>query len=130
MNAFRWILSGLLLASLSGCATLQSEQVVHHVAVIWLKPHADIAVQQRYKEAAEQLRRLPGVIDYSVGARLDVPRTRPNPAVDNSFDLVVSARFADKAAYQAFLSDPEYLKIAQTQLKPLVERYQVYEFSE
>lgn len=124
-----WMIFGCVFA-LAGCGGLPTKGAVHHVAVIWLNTHGDEDLRQRYVNAIQPLAQLPGVVEYAVGTQLSVPRSRPNAAVDSSFDLVVHSRFSDLAAYQAFLANPDYLRIAQTTLKPMVERYQVYEFVE
>jgi Stress responsive A/B Barrel Domain len=125
-------LIGLAVAALlSGCALApQSSEsgALHQVSVIWLKNHGDAAARQAYIDAGSAVAKLPGVLAYHIGRQQSVPRARPNAAVDQSFDLVVEARFADTAALQQFLNNAEYVRIAQTALRPLVERYQVYEF--
>ncbi|ANE56196.1 Dabb family protein [Methylomonas sp. DH-1] len=103
---------------------------MHHVAVVWLKQPGDPQARQRYIEASRPLARLPGVVAYDAGTPAAVRRSRANAALDESYDVAVSAVFESRQAYQQFLHDPEYLRVAQQVLRPLVEKYKLYEFAE
>ena len=114
-----------LLLSQSVCA--EETAVIHHQVVVWLK--ADLTnASQTYREASQSFADLPGVLEYKIATRANITRTRPNPSVDDSFDLIVDSQFESAAALEAFLKHPEYVRIAQEQLRPLVDHYRVYDF--
>jgi heme-degrading monooxygenase HmoA len=50
--------------------------------------------------------------------------------LDESYDVAVASRFESQEAFEAFLKHPDYQKVAQDVLKPLVDRYKIYEFVE
>lgn len=103
---------------------------LHHVAVVWLKQSGNEQLRQQYIAASRPLARLPGVVAYDAGTPAAVSRSRPNAALDDSYDVAVSAVFESRQAYEQFLKDPEYLRLAQQVLRPLVEKYKLYEFTE
>ncbi len=117
------LLSVMLL--LSGQAFAEPLQ---HVVVIWLKQHGDAAARAQYIEASRGLAALPGVLSYQVAEPAVIKRERPNAAVDESYDVAVSASFASRAAYEDFLKNPLYLQPAMQVLRPLVDRYLIYDF--
>lgn len=106
---------------------LAETQIIRHIVVVWLKTDQANAAQI-YREASQLIADLPGVLEYTVASRAPIVRTRPNPAVDDSFDLVVDSAFESTSALEAFLKHPDYVRIAQEQLRPLVDHYRVYDF--
>lgn len=102
---------------------------IHHLVVVWLKPDQTDAFE-RYQDASKVLQALPGVLQYKITRRASIARARPNPSVDDSFDLIVDSRFASAEALEAFLKHPDYVQIAQQHLRPLVDRYRIYDFVE
>ncbi|MBD9357164.1 Dabb family protein [Methylomonas albis] len=126
----------LLAASGTGCAynpkadhRLQSHKV-HHLVIVWLKQAGDEKLRQQYIQESEGLAKLPGVLAYDVGTPAAVNRSRPNAALDESYDVAVSSVYESQQAYEAFLQNPEYLRLAQQVLRPLVDKYKVYDFFE
>ena len=113
---------------LSQSATADSA-TIRHLVVVWLKTDQPNAVES-YREASQLLVDLPGVIEYKVASRAHISRSRPNPSVDDSFDIIVDSRFDSTADLEAFLKHPEYVRVAQEQLRPLVDHYRVYDFVE
>lgn len=121
---------------MAGCAVLpaQSEvqtetsQRLHHVVIVWLKESGDQRVRQRYIDASRQLSHLPGVLSYEAGAPAVMPQRRASKALDGSYDVAVASVFESQQAFAEFLKNPEYVHIAQELLRPLVEKYQVYDF--
>jgi len=103
---------------------------VHHVALVWLKQAGDPAARRQYIELSRPLENLPGVLSYRLGTPLEVRRERASTALDKGYDVAVSATFADPDALEAFLKNPDYQTVAQQQLRPLVDKYKVYEFAE
>ena len=103
---------------------------LHHVAVIWLKKAGNETARTHYIQACQRLAHLPGVVSYDAGMPANVKRSRANRAVDESFDVAVSAVFESREAFEAFLKHPDYVAAAQKELRPLVDKYKVYEFIE
>jgi hypothetical protein len=99
---------------------------VHHVVIVWLKDHGSAAARQRYIEISRAQARLPMVMRYQVGTA--VPGGRE--AVDSSYDVAIVASFENREALDAYLQHPEHKKVVEEGLKPLVERFIVYDFSE
>ena len=120
-----WFFSGL---SQAETPVENPSHSVHHVVIVWLKQHGDEAIKQQYITASKPLVDIPGVLSYTIGIPAAIKRARPNPAVDESYDLAISSRFVSEQAYEEFLKNPEYLKLAQEVLRPLVEKYSIYDF--
>lgn len=118
----------LLLAGFSVHA--ETKHTVHHVVIIWLKQHGDAAVRQQYIDASRFLAELPGVLAYDLGVPADIKRSRINPALDESYDIAIHSHFESPEAFSTFMADPNYLKLAQETLKPLVDHYQMYDFTD
>ncbi|MFZ2171344.1 MAG: Dabb family protein [Methylococcaceae bacterium] len=57
-------------------------------------------------------------------------RDKPKHAVDDSYDIGISSTFESKQALENYLKTPEHHKIVHEVLKPLVEKYKVYDFVE
>ncbi len=128
----------MITVALTGCASApsntqseyQSAGTLHHLVIIWLKQPGDAAVRQRYIEASKPLAQLPGVLSYEVGVPATIKRSHANAAVNESYDVAIASVFESPQAYEAFLKNPQYAQIAQGVLRPLVEKYQVYDFVE
>jgi len=103
---------------------------VHHVVIVWLKQHGDVELKQQYINASKPLAEIDGVLAYDIGEPVSIKRERPNPAVDDSYDLAISATYQSQQAYESFLKNPEYQHLAVDVLRPLVEKYKVYDFVE
>lgn len=103
---------------------------IHHLVVVWLKQAGDEKLRQQYIEESKRLAELPGVLAYDVGTPAAIQRGHANAAVDESYDVAVSSVYESREAYEAFLKNPEYLRVAQQVLRPLVDKYKVYDFSE
>lgn len=124
------MLVNLLVSSTARAETDPAERKVHHVAIVWLKQHGDPQIRQQYIEASKPLAELQGVLSYDIGVPAEVKRQRPNSAVDESYDLAVSGSFQNQQAMEDFLKSAEYLRVAQQVLRPMVEKYIVYDFIE
>ncbi|MGZ0078938.1 Dabb family protein [Methylomonas sp. BW4-1] len=129
-------LAGLLAAGGTGCAyTAKPDQQaqnrkVHHVVIVWLKQAGDEKLRQQYIQDSAGLAKLPGVLAYDVGTPAAINRGRANAALDESYDVAVSGIYESQQAYEAFLQNPEYLRVAQQVLRPLVDKYKIYDFIE
>lgn len=127
----------LLLAALGFAAAGHAQQPdntaggkAHHVVIIWLKQHGDAAARQKYIDGSKRLANLPGVIAYNIGTVGAIKRERPSPAVDDSYDIAITSSFESKEALENYLQNPEHHKVVFDVLKPLVEKYKVYDFVE
>lgn len=103
---------------------------IHHLAIVWLKQPGDDQLRRQYIEASRPLAGLPGVVAYQAGTPAAVQRSRANAALDESYDVAVYGVFESRQAYEQFLKNPEYVRVAQQVLRPLVEKYKLYEFAE
>jgi hypothetical protein len=102
----------------------------YHVVIVWLKQHGDEKARRQYIEGSKRLAKLPGVLSYNIGTAADVNREKPSRAVDDSYDIAVSSTFESKQALENYLKHPEHHKVVYEVLKPLVEKYKVYDFVE
>lgn len=129
-------LAGLLAAGGTGCAynakldQQAQNRKVYHVVIVWLKHAGDEQLRQQYIQQSEGLAKLPGVLAYTVGTPAAIKRGRANTALDDSYDVAVSGIYESQQAYEAFLQNPEYLRVAQQVLRPLVDKYKIYDFIE
>lgn len=132
MNLLKFYFLLLLVSSASFSQTPAdpSSHRIQHVVIVWLKQHGDPYVQQQYIAASKPFAALPGVLSYVVGTSALSKRERLNPALDESYDVAVSSSFENQEAYEAFLKNPEYVKMAMEVLRPLVDKYRVYDFVE
>ncbi|MGR8932039.1 MAG: Dabb family protein [Gammaproteobacteria bacterium] len=137
VRAIKYLFLAVLACALTACAdTLTSIDEgtasgrLHHLVIIWLKQPGDVDLRRRYIEASNELAKLPGVISYDVGIPAAIQRRRINSALDESYDVAISAVYQNQDAFQAFLSDPEYVRIAQQVLRPMVDHYRIYDFVE
>ncbi|MGR8941198.1 MAG: Dabb family protein [Gammaproteobacteria bacterium] len=137
MKAIHYTQGLLLLAALGLGHAAYAEQPaqtsggkVHHVVVVWLKQHGDPEARRKYIEGSKRLSKLPGVLSYDIGPIAGIKRDKPSPSVDDSFDLAVSATFESKEALENYSKHPEHHKVIQDVLKPLVDRYKVYDFAD
>jgi len=121
---------------MTGCATTPADSLpkaepaprLHHVVLVWLKNSADQASIQQYIEASQTLAKLPGVVSYEVGVPAKLPQRRASKALDESYDVAVTAVFESQQAFAEFLKNPDYARVAQGMLRPLVDTYRVYDF--
>jgi len=100
------------------------------MVVIWLKQPGDAQLRNQYIQASKPLAKLPGVLAYDVGTPATIQRAHASKALDDSYDVAVSAVYESPEAFAAFLQDPEYQRIAKEVLRPLVDKYKVYDFVE
>lgn len=103
---------------------------VHHVVVIWLKQPGDENGRRQYIQESQQFARLPGVLSYDIGSPVAIQRGRANTVLDESYDLAISSTYESRQAFEDFLKNPEYVRVAQEVLRPLVDKYKVYDFIE
>lgn len=132
-GSFKVLVPGILLGLLVGCASTPAVAPaprLHHLVVIWLKQPGDEQLRRQYIQASKPLANLPGVLAYDVGTPATIQRSHASKAVDASYDVAISAVYESPKAFAAFLQNPEYQRIAQEVLRPLVDKYKVYDFVE
>lgn len=123
-------LGGTSHASEAQAESDSDDRKIHHLVVVWLKQAGDEKMRQQYIEESRRLADLPGVLAYDVGTPAVIQRGHVNAALDESYDVAVSSVYESREAYEAFLKNPAYLRVAQQVLRPLVDKYKVYDFSE
>ncbi len=113
----------LFAALLSTAAAAPGE--IKHVVVFWLKQPGDAAARAQLIRASQNFHGLPGIVRVEVGRGLAVRR----PGIEKSFDLCAIFTFRNQAALNRFQDSPEHRRAVETVLKPLVQRYAVYNFA-
>lgn len=134
---FRTVISlAALMAATSTISTVDAQtgdsgqRKVHHVVVVWLKQAGDENARRQYIEESKHIAELPGVLSYEIGSPAAIKRGHASAALDESYDVAVSSTYESQQAFEDFLKNPEYVRIAQQVLKPLVDKYKVYDFIE
>ncbi|WP_305906807.1 Dabb family protein [Methylomarinum sp. Ch1-1] len=127
----------LLLTTFAAATTAQaqsseqsSQRKAHHVVIIWLKQHGDENARRKYIEGSKRLANLPGVLSYNIGTATSAKREHPSHALDDSYDIAISSSFESLQALENYLKHPKHHQVVQDVLKPLVDKYKVYDFVE
>ena len=98
---------------------------IHHVVIAWLKKHGDEADRKKVLEACKGLEAIPGVVSVVGGAVLPSKRS----VVDSSFDIGLVITVEDNKALSSYVKHPIHQKVLKETLKPLLERYVVYDLN-
>lgn len=130
MNRYTLGLVFWLLTHAAGCTwqssapPAEAQSRVHHLVVVWLKQPGDAQAQAKVIEATRRLEGIPGVLSVSVG------RTFPNyrAVVDDSFDVALVIQLTDQEALKIYQTHPLHEQLKREVLKPLVDRFIVYNF--
>lgn len=96
---------------------------VTHVVICWQKHPGDPAERHALLDAGARIRSIPGVLQVSTGTML--PSTRP--IVDTTWDVAYVITFADQQAMNAYLSNPDHMKLKHDVLDPNVRQVKVYD---
>ena len=104
-------------------AAAVSNQAIEHIVIIWLKQPGNTDAQNTIIKASQALKTIPGVMALKSGKA--VPSQRE--IVDSSFDVALIVSFADQAALDAYLTHPLHLQLLEETIKPLVDRFRVYD---
>ena len=111
-----------------GCASKSGEapsgDAITHVVVVWLKTPGDESARRRLIDNAKSLDAIPGISGVRTGAV--VPSTRP--VVDSTYDVALVMTMRDAATLKAYATHPIHTRFVEEHVKPLVERYRVYDF--
>ena len=99
----------------------KDNKVLTHVIVIWLNEPGNKKAQDKFVEASKALNNLPGVIHRHVA----VVEKSDRSVVNDTFDVLITVTFKDKAALQAYLDHPKH-KAAVTVFKTMANRVVIY----
>lgn len=130
-NVCATVLLALLLVGVSGCdqagdaGSSGSEPEVVHVVLIWLKQPGNSEHRQKLIKGLKELRSIPLVQDVRVGQVIESDR----PIVEDSYDVGLYLRFANKADLQAYLAHPVHVDAVKNEFSPLMKRYRVMDFT-
>lgn len=116
----------LLLAASAGTATgaAETEASVVHVVLVWLKEPGNRDHRERIIQVTRTFADIDGVIEVRAGEPLASDRS----VVDDSFDVGIYLRFGSSEAMRAYLADERHVAAVEQVLRPLTERYRVYDF--
>lgn len=96
---------------------------IHHVVICWLKAPGDAEARAAVIEASRTLEAIPGVQRVQAGEVVPSERS----VVDSSFDVGLVITVDDADALASYIEHPIHQKALETTIKPLVERYIVYD---
>ena len=114
----------LVLSSLLFISPVQAEEkdkVITHVITVWLKDAGDEKARKKFIEESKKLNNLPGIIHRHVAAVEKSDRS----IVDDTFDVLITVTFKNKAAVQAYLNHPKH-KAAVKVFKMMVNRIVIH----
>lgn len=117
-------LFSLCMSCTSPQPAISGKGYIHHVVIAWLKQPGSNKAQEQLIEATKSLRQIPGVVAVTVGKTFPSKRK----VVDDSFDVALTVILEDRAALQSYQNHPLHVKVKKQQLKPLVQRYLVYNY--
>lgn len=119
-------LAALLLCLLgAGCATTP-DGGIEHAVFIWLKRPGHAEDRAALVRATAELRKSTGLI-RSFRHGQAVPSDRP--VVDDTFDLALLMRFADRDALLEFERHPDHKRAQREVLQPLARRVVIYDIA-
>ena len=115
----------VLLFSGSAFAGIENKGVIHTV-FLWLKKPGDEQHRHRLLRATHRLRAIPGVLDIRFGEKIESDRD----IVDDSFDIGITLYFSTTEAMNDYLVHPLHHAVVEQEIRPLVDRMVVYDFSD
>ena len=98
--------------------------MLSHVVVFWTKANESDAADKCLASARRHLANIPGLLSFHVGKMSPSER----PVVDQSYQVALSATFADRAAEAAYQAHPQHLAFLE-ECKPLWHKVVVYDFA-
>ncbi|HEX8339312.1 MAG TPA: hypothetical protein VF624_00235 [Tepidisphaeraceae bacterium] len=110
----------------SGAAFDPSTEVRQHVTFYFKRPGNDDD-RAKLLAAVPKFGRLPGVIEAVAGRPIAAGRAGPGEAP--AFDAVMLLTLADEGALRALVQSPEYRALFDTELRPLLARFDVADTS-
>jgi len=114
----------LLLALLPAACALNPRGEIEHTVFIWLQRPGHAADRTALVRATKELQKSTGLI-RSVRHGRPVPSNRP--VVDDTYDLALFMRFADRQALAAFENHPAHRKAKKEILQPLARQVLIYD---
>jgi len=130
VDMIKFLLRAMALTVLCGCAAtpnrIPSSGPVQHIVICWLKQPGNTQARKELIEVSRDLISIPGTVSVSAGEVLLSER----PVVDDSFDVGIVITFETAEAMQAYLIHPQHKKAVEETIRPLVERFIVYDFIE
>lgn len=96
---------------------------VTHIVIMSLYDRGDVTARDEIIAAADQLRRIPGIIAINAGRMLASDRA----VVDKSFDVAYVVTLHDEGALQRYLVNPIHVTTKKNILDRYVRRYMVYD---
>jgi heme-degrading monooxygenase HmoA len=117
------ILSSLLfIAPVKATESTTVDKVLTHVIVVWLNESGNKEAQDKFVEASKALNDIPGVIHRHVA----VVEKSERSVVDDTFDVLITVTFKNKAAVKSYLDHPEH-KAAVAVFKTMANRVVIYD---
>lgn len=113
-----------LLSSFFFISSAQAEvddKVTTHVIIVWLNKAGDEKARNKFVEASKKLNNFPGVIHRHVA----VVEKSDKSVVNDTFDVMITVTFKNKAAVKAYLDDPKH-KEAVKLFKSMANRVEIY----
>ena len=120
------LVTGCASEKCKSCSAHDSPRMVH-VVVCWLKTPGDENASQRLIDASHNfVGTIPGLI------RVDAGRVSAStrPSVDSSYDVAIVMTFVDEAALINYGKSSQHQQAVRDVLRPLVDHYVVYDFTE
>lgn len=117
-------LAALMLGLLATACTTAPRGGVEHTVFVWLQRPGHDEDRSALIRATEELQKSTGLI-RSVRYGRPVPSDRP--VVDDTFDLALFLRFADRQALADFETHPAHQKAKREILQPLARRVLIYD---
>ena len=115
----------LLLILLScGLASAQSDTEMHHVVLVWLKPHTSAEIADALIERTRDLASIGTVRALHVGRAIASDR----PIVDDSFSFGITFTFDSEEDMHRYLTDPQHVEYVEKLLKPHLQKITVYDY--
>ena len=113
----------LALVSCASIAPPAPKGSVDHIVLVWLKRPGDAQDRQKLRDAADDLRSIPGLRFLDHGTALASDR----PVVDDSFDVGFVMRFDSAAALQAYETNSLHVQKVKEVLRPLSRKILVHD---
>lgn len=116
-------LVAVLLASCATIAPPAKPGSVDHIVLVWLKRPGNEQDRKALRDAADELRVIPGMRFLDHGT----PLASDRPVVDDSFDVGFVMRFDSAEALQTYEDHPVHVQKVKEVILPLSKKVQVYD---
>jgi len=107
-------------------AATDNDSHIAHVVLCWLKEPGNVQARQRVIDESKKLGEIPSVLHVMAGTA--IPSSRP--VVDSSFDVGLVFTFRNQQDLRAYLTNARHQQLLLDTIKPLVQRYIVYDIRE